>query len=150
MDLCVVWKQLLLLLHWGTFYCYVSPAACSGRYCGHDSFAVTFSLGLMCNCEAVTHCSINCINLGWPFSVKEEGCLRPSTSPLAPAGKGMAIQPRSHLFCGHSLGTQTAISWLQIGCSWCEGGAGMCGLAYMQDFCQMTFWTPSWCLCLHH
>lgn len=120
-------------------YCSVSPAACSGRYGGRDSFAIMFSLGLMCNCETVTHCHINCIKLGWPFPVKEEGCLRPSTSLLVPAGEGMAIQPRSHLFRGHSLDTQSAISWLQIGCSWCEGGAGMCGIAYMQDFCQMIF-----------
>ena len=41
------------LLRWGTYYCSVSPAACSGRYGGHGSFAITFSLGLMCNCEAV-------------------------------------------------------------------------------------------------
>lgn len=92
MGQCGVRQQLLPLLRWGTCYCSVSPAACSDRYGGHGSFAITFSLGLMCNYEAVI--LIVQINSWRSFPVKEEGCLRPSTSLLAPAGKGMAIQPR--------------------------------------------------------
>lgn len=62
---------------------------------------------------------------------------------FAPESKGMAVQPRyicSALTCWTSKLLSVALDLRVLGV---KVEQGVCGLAYVEDFCQMSVWTPS-------